>query len=144
MNANLNAERLLIFGEKIIYVLIVLFLFAGAFLLVYDEILTILHFSGEVNRIKVIIEIVAKTLLLLMIIEILVTVRISIREHTICAEPFFIVGLIASIRRILIISVETAYMHDFFYQYMIEIGVLTLLSIVFVLSIVLLRKFNVK
>jgi uncharacterized membrane protein (DUF373 family) len=144
MNANLNAERLLIFGEKIIYVLIVLFLFAGAFLLVYDEILTILHFSGEVNRIKVIIEIVAKTLLLLMIIEILVTVRISIREHTICAEPFFIVGLIASIRRILIISVETAYMHDFFYQYMIEIGVLTVLSIVFVLSIVLLRKFNVK
>ena len=144
MNANLNAERLLIFGEKIIYVLIVLFLFAGAFLLVYDEILTILHFSGEVNRIKVIIEIVAKTLLLLMIIEILVTVRISIREHTICAEPFFIVGLIASIRRILIISVETAYMHDFFYQYMIEIGVLTLLSIIFVLSIVLLRKFNVK
>ena len=79
-----------------------------------------------------------------MIIEILVTVRISIREHTICAEPFFIVGLIASIRRILIISVETAYMHDFFYQYMIEIGVLTVLSIVFVLSIVLLRKFNVK
>ena len=144
MNANLNAERLLIFGEKIIYVLIVLFLFAGAFLLVYDEILTILHFSGEVNRIKVIIEIVAKTLLLLMIIEILVTVRISIREHTICAEPFFIVGLIASIRRILIISVETAYMHDFFYQYMIEIGVLTLLSIIFVLSVVLLRKFNVK
>jgi len=144
MNANLNAERLLIFGEKIIYVLIVLFLFAGAFLLVYDEILTILHFSGEVNRIKVIIEIVAKTLLLLMIIEILVTVRISIREHTICAEPFFIVGLIASIRRILIISVETAYMHDFFYQYMIEIGVLTVLSIIFVLSIVLLRKFNVK
>ena len=144
MNANLNAERLLIFGEKIIYVLIVLFLFAGAFLLVYDEILTILHFSGEVNRIKVIIEIVAKTLLLLMIIEILVTVRISIREHTICAEPFFIVGLIASIRRILIISVETAYMHEFFYQYMIEIGVLTLLSIIFVLSIVLLRKFNVK
>jgi len=144
MNANLNADRLLIFGEKIIYLLIVLFLFAGAFLLVYDEVLTILHFSGEVNRIKVIIEIISKTLLLLMIIEILVTVRISIREHTICAEPFFIVGLIASIRRILIISVETAYMHDFFYQYMIEIGVLTVLSIVFVLSIVLLRKFNVK
>ncbi len=144
MNTNLNADRLLIFGEKIIYVLIVLLLFTGAFLLIYDEILTIMHFSGEENRIKVIIEVISKTLLLLMIIEILVTVRISIREHTICAEPFFIVGLIASIRRILIISVETAYMHDFFYQYMIEIGVLTLLSIVFVMSIVLLRKFNVK
>lgn len=144
MNTNLNADRLLLFGEKIVYGIIILLLFAGAFLLVYDEILTILDFSGEENRIKVIIEIISKTLLLLMIIEIMVTVRISIREHTVCAEPFFIVGLIASIRRILIISVETAYMHDFFYQYMIEIGVLTLLSIVFVLSIVLLRKSNVK
>lgn len=144
MKEKLKADNLLIFGEKIIYAVIVLFLFVGAFLLVYDEVLTIFHFAETENRIKVIIEVISKTLLLLMIIEIMVTVRISIREHTVCAEPFFIVGLIASIRRILIISVETAYMHDFFYQFMIEIGVLTVLSIIFVWSIVLLRKTKVK
>lgn len=137
---NLKTDNLLIFGEKIIYTLIVLFLFAGAFLLVYDEILTIFHFPEENDRMNAIIEIISKTLLLLMIIEILVTVRISIKERTVNPEPFFIVGLIASIRRILIISVETAYEHDFFYQYMIEIGVLVGLSLVFVIAIVLLRK----
>lgn len=144
MRNDFKPDNLLIFGEKIIYVLIVLFLFVGAFLLVYDEIKTILDFSQKVTRINVIIEIISKTLLLLMIIEILVTVRISIKEHTLSAEPFFIVGLIASIRRILIISVETAYDHDFFYKYMIEIGVLVGLSLVFVISIVLLRKSNIK
>lgn len=137
---NLKTDSLLIFGEKIIYTLIVLFLFAGAFLLVYDEVLTILHFPDESDRMNAIIEIISKTLLLLMIIEILVTVRISIKERTVSPEPFFIVGLIASIRRILIISVETAYEHEFFNQYMIEIGVLVGLSLVFVIAIVLLRK----
>ena len=144
MKTKFNTDNILIFGEKIIYLVIVLFLFAGAFLLIFDEIKTILHFSGEENRIKIIIEIIAKTLLLLMIIEILATVRISIKEHTVCAEPFFIVGIIASIRRILIISVETAYMPEHFKNYMIEIGVLVGLSLVFVFSIVLLRKSNIK
>jgi len=144
MNKRYTLENLLIFGEKIIYVLIVLFLFVGAFLLVYDEIITIFSYSVEANGIQIIIEIISKTLLLLMIIEILVTVRISIKEHTVCAEPFFVIGLIASIRRILIISVETAYMHEYFKQYMIEIGVLVGLSLAFVVSIALLRRSKTK
>lgn len=144
MDNKFSFDKVLVFGEKIIYGLIVLFLFAGAFLLVYDEILTIFHYSGKADGIQIIIEIISKTLLLLMIIEILVTVRISVREHTVCAEPFFVIGLIASIRRILIISVETAYMHEYFTQYMIEIGVLVGLSLVFVVSIVLLRKARIR
>ena len=78
-----------------------------------------------------------------MIIEILTTVRISIQKHVLSAEPFLIVGLIASIRRILIISVETAYVQEHFYNFMIEIGVLTLLIFIFIISIVLLRKHKI-
>jgi hypothetical protein len=144
MKTKLNLDSILIYGENVIYGIIILFLFLSAGLLVYDEIVTFLHFSQEANSIKVIIEIIAKTLLLLMIIEILSTVRISIKNHTLCAEPFLIVGLIASIRRILIISVETAYMHEYFTNFMIEIGVLVGLSFVFVICIVLLRKYNIK
>jgi hypothetical protein len=45
----------------------------------------------------------------LILVEILHTVRISIRSHILLAgEPFLVVGLIASIRRILIISLEMA------------------------------------
>jgi ABC-type anion transport system duplicated permease subunit len=40
-------------------------------------------------------------LVVLMLVEILHTVRISIRSHFLVTEPFLVVGLIASIRRIL-------------------------------------------
>jgi Phosphate-starvation-inducible E family len=46
-------------------------------------------------------------LIVLMLVEILHTVRISIRSNILlAAEPFLVVGLIASIRRVLIISLQ--------------------------------------
>ncbi len=144
MQTNPKFDRIITVGENIIYIIIIVLLFASAALLIYDEFRTFLHVTSDSFGIKLIIEIIAKTLLLLMIIEILTTVRISIREHILSAEPFLIVGLIASIRRILIISVETAYMPDHFNNFMIEIGVLTLLIFVFIISIVLLKKHNIK
>ncbi len=43
-----------------------------------------------------------------MLVEILHTGRISIRSHVLVTEPFLVVGLIASIRRILVITLEAA------------------------------------
>jgi hypothetical protein len=40
--------------------------------------------------------------------QILHTVPISIRSHVLVTEPFLVVGLIASIRRILVITLEAA------------------------------------
>jgi len=46
-------------------------------------------------------------LIVLMVVEILHTVRISLRSHILLAtEPFLVVGLIASIRRVLVISMQ--------------------------------------
>ena len=49
-------------------------------------------------------------LIVLMLVEILHTARISIRSHVhvLVTEPFLVVGLIASIRRILVITLEAA------------------------------------
>jgi uncharacterized membrane protein (DUF373 family) len=47
-------------------------------------------------------------LVALMLVEILHTVRISIRSHYLVTEPFLVVGLIASIRRLLVITLEAA------------------------------------
>jgi len=46
-------------------------------------------------------------LVALMPVEILHTVRISIRSHVLVTEPFLVIGLIASIRRMLVISLGT-------------------------------------
>ena len=88
--------------------------------------------------------IVDKLLFTLMLVEILHTVRQSITSDQIAIEPFLIVGLIASVRRILIVTVEVAnegktpspleFGHD-----MIELGVLGGLTLVLILSIYLSR-----
>jgi uncharacterized membrane protein (DUF373 family) len=89
-------------------------------------------------------------LIVLMLVEIFHTVRISIRSHALVTEPFLVVGIIASIRRILVISLELAALtregawtpegDRFFRASMIELGVLAVLVLVLVFSITLLRK----
>jgi hypothetical protein len=86
-----------------------------------------------------------------MLVEILHTVRISIRSHVLVTEPFLVVGLIASIRRILVITLEAATLtkegtwttegaSGIFHSSMVELGLLGLLILVFVVSITLLRR----
>ena len=90
-------------------------------------------------------------LVVLMLVEILHTVRISIRSHFLVTEPFLVVGLIASIRRILVITLEAANLTkvgsfsaenaSIFRASMIELGLLGLLILILVFSITLLRRF---
>ena len=91
-------------------------------------------------------------LIVLMLVEILHTVRISIRSQVLVTEPFLIVGLIASIRRILVITLEAATLtkegawategaNGIFRSSMIELGLLGLLVLVLVVSITLLRRY---
>ncbi|HMN48664.1 MAG TPA: phosphate-starvation-inducible PsiE family protein [Ignavibacteriaceae bacterium] len=130
------------FVEDVIYVIVALLLTASAILLIYNEFISFPEFFKAENQVQTIIEIISKTLLLVMVLEILYTVRITIKEHVLCSEPFLIVGLIAAIRRILIISVETAYFQEKISMYMLEIGVLSGMILVFVVSIVLLKKYK--
>src|SRR5208282_5981234 len=90
-------------------------------------------------------------LVVLMLVEILHTVRISIRSHFLVTEPFLVVGLIASIRRVLVITLEAATLTkggtwstegaSIFRASMTELGLLGLLILILVFSITLLRRF---
>jgi uncharacterized membrane protein (DUF373 family) len=90
-------------------------------------------------------------LVVLMLVEILHTVRISIRSHVLVTEPFLVVGLIASIRRILVISLEMATLsresawssqgESIFRASMIELGLLAVLVLILVFSITLVRRY---
>jgi uncharacterized membrane protein (DUF373 family) len=90
-------------------------------------------------------------LIVLILVEILHTVRISIRSHILVTEPFLVVGLIASIRRILVITLEAASIAEvgnwsaegasIFRANMIELGLLGLLILSLVFSITLLRRY---
>jgi hypothetical protein len=99
-----------------------------------------------------ILRVLDQLLLVLMLVEILHTVRITVRSHVVlAAEPFLVVGLIASIRRILVISLEmstltkgsnwTANGESIFHASMLELGLLVALVLVLVFSITLLRRY---
>jgi uncharacterized membrane protein (DUF373 family) len=96
------------------------------------------------------LQVLDQLLFVLVLVEILHTVRISIRAQEILIEPFLIVGLIASIRRVLVITMQAAKLTEggsnspdtvsAFHNSMIELGLLGGMVLVFVLSIYLLRR----
>jgi hypothetical protein len=79
-----------------------------------------------------------------MIVEILYTVQVSFREHALVPEPFLIVGLIAAIRRVLVLTAEFADIlergAEAFRNAMIELGILTVMIVALVVSLMLLRQ----
>ncbi len=93
--------------------------------------------------------IIDRLLFVLMLVEILHTVHTSIRSGTLIVEPFLIVGLIACIRRILVITLQTSQITQagsfssgnlpMFNASMIELGVLAGLIVVLVGSIRMTR-----
>jgi uncharacterized membrane protein (DUF373 family) len=95
------------------------------------------------------LQVLDQLLVVLMLVEILHTVRVSIRSHVLVAEPFLVVGLIASIRRILVITLEASTLTkegswlaqgaSIFRASMLELGLLSLLILVLVFCITLLR-----
>ena len=97
--------------------------------------------------------IIDRLLLVLMLIEILYTIRASTQSGVLSSEPFLIVGLIACIRRILVISLETSNVTqpskwssesaEVFRASMIELGVLGWLVIVMVGAICFIRKYRI-
>src|SRR5580704_13346103 len=90
-------------------------------------------------------------LVVLMMVEIMHTVRISIHSHVLVTEPFLVVGLIASIRRMLVITLEAASLTkpgiwstegaSIFRGSMLELGLLGLVILMLVFSITLLRRY---
>jgi uncharacterized membrane protein (DUF373 family) len=130
--------------EDVLYVALGVLLAAGALVLLADATLTFFAnlFAGTLP--SRIIGLLDRVLLILMFAEIMYTVQVSFREHVLAPEPFLVVGLIAVIRRVLVITAEFAEVKDApratFDTTMVELGLLTVLSLVLVVSLVLLRR----
>ena len=90
------------------------------------------------------VSILDQLLLVLMIVEILYTVQISFREHALVPEPFLVVGLIAGIRRVLVITAELSNVAqgdpDTFRHAMLELGLLTLMILALVGALGIVRR----
>jgi hypothetical protein len=130
--------------EDAVYVALAVILAGLAVALVVDGALSFVQalLANELSaRVALILD---RLLLILMVVEILYTVQVSLREHTLVPEPFLVVALIAAVRRILVLTAEFSELlsrgGDAFRNAMIELGVLTSLVLALVVALALLRR----
>ena len=99
-------------------------------------------FKGAIGA--AILDLLDRSLLILMFVELLYTVQVSFRAHALKPEPFLVVGLIAAVRRILVVTAEFAHMAQqsdaVFRRGIIEIGLLGALALALVVSLWMLRN----
>ena len=135
--------------EMVLYAAAGVLLAAGAAAAVVSVCLTFWHGITGGSFTSEAFDVLGELLLVLIFAEILHTVRISIRSESLVMEPFLVVGLIASVRRVLVITLQAAKTvqegqtgqaaDTLFRNSMIELGLLGALILVFVISIRHLR-----
>jgi len=84
-----------------------------------------------------------RLLLVFILVELLGAVRATIREHKLLAEPFLIVGLIATIKEIIVVLIDAKQLygqHDKFRDSMTELGAIACLILVIAIASFLLRR----
>jgi uncharacterized membrane protein (DUF373 family) len=136
--------------ETVIYAVLGILLAATAILAIVGCVHLFVNGIRDFTGTAAIFELIDRLLLVLMLVELLHTVRISIRSHALVVEPFLIIGLIAIIRRTLVLTLRaedftkgmqwTSDVESHFRASMIETGVLALLITVLVASIHVIRK----
>jgi uncharacterized membrane protein (DUF373 family) len=136
-----RADRLLGVIEYVLY-------FAIATLLVLGAVTVLVGAAGRFLKLgdapvnATMIDLLDDLLLVFIFVELLFAVRATLENHQIVAEPFLIVGIIASIKEIVVLSVEAAALTakgPEFARSLAEVGVLGGLVFVLAGAAVLLR-----
>jgi uncharacterized membrane protein (DUF373 family) len=128
--------------EDAIYGIIAIFLLVGGALLLFGAAyLLVEHFSIETIK-DTVVTTLDQALLVFMVAELLHTIRITLRDRSLAAEPFLIVGLIAGIRRILILTARNEDVSDpqKFYFFWVQLLLLTFLVLTMVFAVFIWRR----
>lgn len=138
------AARAFTFVEDFVYLGLGLLLAGCSVALLIGGLITFSQQLVSGSLLVNIVPLLDRSLLILLVVELLYTVQVSFREHSVIPEPFLLVGLIAAIRRVLILTAEFAQVHGqselIFRRFVIELVVLTFLIVALVISLVLLKR----
>ena len=128
--------------ERIAYLLIALALSVPIVMLVVSAVMSMLEVS-EVGVLETVLDVLDRLLLAFIFVELVDTVRVTVTERGIfIAEPFLLVGLIAVVRRILLLTagLEQAESTEMFRNMLLELGVMTGLVIVLTIALYFTRR----
>jgi len=129
-------------AENAVYAAIALFLVLSAFVLLFVAGKTSLGLLGDFSQ-KPVLEVLDILLLVFIVVELLFAVRTTVEKRELVAEPFLLVGIIASIKEIVVLSVEAASALGKgaeFDDRITEIGLLGVLVVLLGLTSYLLRR----
>jgi uncharacterized membrane protein (DUF373 family) len=128
--------------ETVVYTIAFLLLVAAAAMVMIGGAEAIVQAaSHKVDTLQGSVLVLDRVLMVLIIAEIAGTLRNVLLYHEIAAEPFLFIGLIASVRRILMVTaaVEQPHSSEDLNRLMLELGALGLLVIGIAAAIFLLR-----
>jgi uncharacterized membrane protein (DUF373 family) len=138
-----RADAFLSWGEIGVYFAVAVILAAGAALLVGDAVTTFVDLVVEGEPVlTAATELLSVLLLVFVFVELLGAVRKTLRERRLLAEPFLLVGIIASIKEIVVVAGAERPKESGFAEFrdgMVEIGVLSGVVLVLAIAALLLR-----
>ena len=134
--------------EDVIYVGLGFLIAAIATTLLISEIAFFAQFLVGGKLSENIVMLLDRILLIIIFAEVLYTVQVSFRQRVLQPGPFLVVSLIAATRRILVLTAELPEMAkdggQIFFNAMIELGLLTVLLLVLVVSLHYLKPASIK
>jgi uncharacterized membrane protein (DUF373 family) len=128
--------------ETLVYAIAFLLLIAAAVLVVIGGGQAVVQAAThQVNTLQGGVLVLDRVLMVLIIAEIAATLRAVLLYHEIAVEPFLFIGLIACVRRILIVTAATEQVHSDkdLNRLLLELGALGLLVIGIAVAIFLVR-----
>jgi uncharacterized membrane protein (DUF373 family) len=130
-------------GEDVVYLGLAVLLAASALAFLVVEAVGFWRTITEGTLAENIVPLLDQLLLIIIIVELLFTVKVSFREHILEPQPFLIVAVIAVSRRIIVLTAELSKLlkaDEKVFQHAIwELAILTLLAVALVVSLRLLR-----
>jgi len=131
-------------AEHYIYVIAgYILVFAAAGLLISAVVELVQEFLAH-DYVSAMVRLLDRVLLVLMLAEIIYTVERIARTRALEATPFLVVGIIAAVRRVLVITAESVDHIDMqstkFQATMVELTLLAVMILLFAVAMYLLRK----
>jgi uncharacterized membrane protein (DUF373 family) len=137
-----TGTRVLEVAENLVYGGIAVFLVGSAFVLLAVAAKTSWGLVSEFSQ-QPVLEVLDVLLLVFIVVELLFAVRTTVEKRELVAEPFLLVGIIASIKEIVVLSVEAASALGKgaeFDDRVVEIGLLGVLVVLLGVTSFLLRR----
>jgi uncharacterized membrane protein (DUF373 family) len=132
---------LLDYGEFLIDTVVALALIVGGAILLGVVVYDFVRSLGQGPFVEAVLELLSGLLLVFIFTELITTIRVVIARRRVVVEPFLIVGIVAAVRRLIVISAEAENLLGTaeFRDVILEIGVLAVTVLLLGATVLVLR-----